>query len=317
MRRRTRPLLVLLTAWATGACGGASRQAPSVPPPDGDAPPERIQWQTAFGLRGSYLLVRPAGPVRGVLLLVGAPSDARLPALLRHRGVATVQPEMRPWTTFLGRRSLEELEAAVVDAQQRLGAPRDAVVAGGISLGGTGAVRYTEQCIVAGCGTATPTAVFAVDAPLDMRRLWEATNAIVRWGAPESGIAEARMLLERLVLALGGPPDAEAAAYLARSPFSYEDARGGNARVLYETPVRLYAEPDMDYWIDERRYDYFQINAFDAAAMVNRLRILGNARAEFIATSGRGYRQDGTRNPHSWSIVDEEDLAAWVTRQLP
>lgn len=315
---RGRRLTALMGFLAAGvACVPGGPGAPSPAPASSDGPAVRVQWQTEFGLRGSYLLTRPAGAVRGVLLLIGAPADARLPELLEQRGIATVQPEVRPWTTFLDRRNLEELEAAVRDAQQRLEAPRDAVVAGGVSLGGTGAVRYTQQCLVAGCGPASPAAVFAVDAPLDMRRLWTATNAIIRWGAAEGNLDEARMLLEQLALTLGGPPDAAAAAYLARSPFSYEDVRGGNARVLYDTPVRLYAEPDMDYWIEERRYDYYQINAFDAAAMVNRLRIQGNPRAEFIATSGRGFRGDGTRNPHSWSIVDEADLADWVARQVP
>ena len=289
-------------------------------PAPGDMAPdagwERVRWETGSGLRGSYELLAPDGPVRGLVLLVGAPDDARLPMLLERRGVATVRPDLRPFTIFVGREEIEALGVVVEHAASRLDASGAAVVTGGISLGGMGAVRYAQECLIRGCGRAPPVAVFAVDAPLDLRRLWDATNAMASWGAEESNLPEAVVVLERLAVALGGPPSAAPAAYLSASAFSYTDRRGGNARVLVDTPVRLYAEPDMDYWIGERRYDYYTINAFDAAAMVNRLRVLGNGRAELIVTSGKGYRPDGTRNPHSWSIVDEVELAEWIVRQM-
>ena len=53
------------------------------------------------------------------------------------------------------------------------------------------------------------------------------------------------------------------------------------------------------------------MNAIDLAALVNELRILGNERAELIVTRARGKLPDGTRHPHSWSIVDEKELIDW------
>jgi hypothetical protein len=83
--------------------------------------------------------------------------------------------------------------------------------------------------------------------------------------------------------------------------------------LLRELPLRLYTEPDVGWWIENRGTDYYGMNALDAAAMVNQLRILGNTRAELVTTTGRGYRADGSRHPHSWSIVDQGDLAIWIT----
>ena len=306
---------IVVVAAGLCLCGCATGRAGSTDDMP-DAEWARVRWETETGFRGSYALLAPDDSVRGLVLLVGAPGDAGLPVLLRQRGIATVQPDIRPWTMFLRREEIEGLGAVVDHAAGRLGVPSISVVAGGISLGGTGAVRYTEECLIRGCGRAAPAAVFAVDAPLDMRRLWDATNTMAAWGAEEGNLPEAVVVLERLAVALGGPPSAAPAAYLGSSAFAYTDRRGGNARVLVDTPVRLYIEPDMDYWIGERRYDYYTINAFDAAAMVNRLLILGNTRAELIVTSGKGYRPDGTRNPHSWSIVDEPELADWIVRQL-
>ena len=62
--------------------------------------------------------------------------------------------------------------------------------------------------------------------------------------------------------------------------------------------------------------DYYTINAADQAALVLQLRALGNTKAELIITSGKGFRPPGKRNPHSWTIVDEPDLADWVAKFL-
>ena len=56
------------------------------------------------------------------------------------------------------------------------------------------------------------------------------------------------------------------------------------------------------------------MNAVDLAALVNQLKILGSKKAELIITAGKGIREDGSRHPHSWSIVDENELIEWFTR---
>ena len=68
--------------------------------------------------------------------------------------------------------------------------------------------------------------------------------------------------------------------------------------------------------MENRKVDYYSMNAVDAAGLVLQLQLLGNRQAELITTEGRGVRPDGTRHPHSWSIVDEPDLEAWILRQV-
>ena len=53
------------------------------------------------------------------------------------------------------------------------------------------------------------------------------------------------------------------------------------------------------------------MNAVDLAALVNQLKILGSKKAELVTTIGKGFREDGSRHPHSWSIVDENELIEW------
>ncbi len=44
----------------------------------------------------------------------------------------------------------------------------------------------------------------------------------------------------------------------------------------------------------------------------------GNSQVSLVLTSGKGYRAEmgGARMPHSWSIVDEADLARWIAGRL-
>jgi len=90
--------------------------------------------------------------------------------------------------------------------------------------------------------------------------------------------------------------------------YTYWPSEGGNADYLTDIPIRAYTEPDVRWWMQNRRKDYYAMNAVDLAGLVNYLNILGNARAELVVTHNKGYRPDGSRHPHSWSIVDNAEL---------
>ena len=99
--------------------------------------------------------------------------------------------------------------------------------------------------------------------------------------------------------------------YISYSPFCYTAENGGNARAFKNIYLRCYTEPDVNWWIENRGRDYYGMNAIDLAALVNQLKILGGKKAELITTTGKGFRGDGSRHPHSWSIVDEKELIEW------
>jgi hypothetical protein len=91
---------------------------------------------------------------------------------------------------------------------------------------------------------------------------------------------------------------------------------GGNAVHLRDVPVRAYHEPDVDWWIENRRKSYYSMNSLDLAALVNELRLLGNERAFLITTHGtRAGFEDGS-SPHTWSIVDNGELVDWFLEQV-
>jgi hypothetical protein len=313
----------LAAAWAVGLALPNVSGAQAASPPRTEVV-HRIPGDT---IDHSYRAYLPAGRARAlVVLLSGYPgtingfepgsSDApsTLPALLAARGIATVVAVARANTLYADEASLRALDTVVAEVRARYLVQNAPVAIGGFSAGGTGAVRFAERCAARACGGNPPVAaLFAVDAPLDFARLWRAGELSLARRGPRVNQGETRLVLDHLRRALGGSPDDFAAAYRRGSPLRAGAAEGGNARWLRATPVRAYTEPDVQWWLENRNLDYTAMNATDLAALINILRIAGNERATLITTSGRGVRPNGMRHPHSWSIVDEPELAQWLT----
>ena len=59
---------------------------------------------------------------------------------------------------------------------------------------------------------------------------------------------------------------------------------------------------------------YEDQNVYDQDRMIQRLREIGNQHVEQIKSTNKGYRKDGKRHPHSWSIVDERELTEWIIK---
>ena len=81
-------------------------------------------------------------------------------------------------------------------------------------------------------------------------------------------------------------------------------------------PLRIYTEPDVDWWLRERNADLTNMNATECSAMINELNRLGNQNAKLKITQSKGYRKpNNKRHPHSWSIVDNAELIKWLLKQ--
>jgi hypothetical protein len=278
----------------------------------------RRQFKTS---NNCYRLYRPAVSARGLVVMLpyyGSDANeftsAALPGLLAKKNAATMVVSA---SGYLNDDDLIALRGLIGEVVQELNILPGRLVVGGISAGGTGAVQYTEYCISGHCDArSNPVAIFSVDAPLDFESWWNRETLNVRRGNPKSALEESQAILDALRSAMGGSPTQVRKAYRSRSPFLASEKDGGNARLLKNVPIRLYTEPDVVWWIENMGRDYYTINAIDQAALVLQLRALGNTKAQLITTTGKGFRPPGTRNPHSWTIVDEPDLADWIFKSL-
>jgi hypothetical protein len=80
--------------------------------------------------------------------------------------------------------------------------------------------------------------------------------------------------------------------------------------------VRTYHDVDISWRIINRNQTVHGSNYEVTAELINRLVLMGNSRAEFIQTFQTGYRSNGQRHPHSWSIVNEVELIQWMNKLI-
>jgi acetyl esterase/lipase len=177
---------------------------------------------------------------------------------------------------------------------------------GGFSAGGSVAVSFAAYLVSQG-GTSNPKSLFAIDPPLDLQRIYALSRRMRRYTC-SSVAAEGQSTIAYLDKALGGSPDDQYANYVTFSPFMESESDGGNAKWLKQVPVRLYAEPDINF-VKERHCAEMEpedLNAVDLEKLSKRLKYAGNDHCEYVVTKGRGY--------HSWNIAEPAELAAWIVK---
>lgn len=207
---------------------------------------------------------------------------------------------------------LDVIFRQVVDAHK---VSRDHFVIGGFSGGGMLALTYAEKANrEPGATFLKPRAVFGIDPPLDYAHLWKHCEKDVERAVSKAAVEEGKWIMDMYTQEFGGPPGQFRENYLKYSIFTYDDKDGGNAKYLVNTPVLLYTEPDVQWQMEHRQRDYYDLNCVDIAAMINFLRIKGNSNARLVTTQGKGKRPDGSRHPHSWSIMDPGDCIEWIMR---
>lgn len=277
--------------------------------------------------KNMYVAVVPkSGQVRSFMFLLdgfGSSSpgsvlaETGLPAYAAGQNILTIIPILKTGALYFGsdaasQSSLKEMIEGV-QAKYKLGG-KDFYI-GGFSIGGTCAIRYAELAVRDNYPV-KPAAVFAVDPPLDWEHFYNGAKRVVRLSGHGKVMGEVTYMIERIRQEMGGTPGTALENYYNNSPYSFTDTTQRAIKPLVKTPVMIISEPDIQWWLKERGYDYSYINITDQAAMINELQRLGNRRAVLITTSGKGYIQPGNqRHPHSWSIADPAQTIKWLTSQ--
>jgi hypothetical protein len=275
---------------------------------------------------GSYIVVFPPDgmPNSFMILLDGfgnSPQDVMvqsgLPKYAAQKGILTIIPLLKTGALYFGSddASQQSLKSTIdfVVAKYKLQGKNFYI--GGFSIGGTCAIKFAELAVQKNYAV-KPKAVFARDPPLDWERFYDAARRVVRLSPPGQVSGEVSYMIKRIETEMGGAPSKAIANYYKQSPYSYSDTTQRAIKNLVNTPVMIITEPDIQWWLAERGYDYSYTNCADHAAMINELRRLGNSKAELVTTINKGYRKPGNkRHPHSWSIVDPVSTVKWLLSQ--
>jgi hypothetical protein len=264
-----------------------------------------------------YVIRLPKDTIKGLLVLnARALSDSsKITAYNLGICTLTIIPTISYLDNLTSDSIINTIDEMVGEVIRMYDISKCKVIIGGMSVAGTGSVRYAEYCYLNKSSYGIkPCGVFGVDPPLDYERLYNESNKAIIRNFSNDAVDESKILIALLSKNMKGTPKTNIKSYQKKSPFCYSAINGGNAYLLNHLAVRLYTEPDINWWINNRRKDFYDLNVIDIAALINQLKLNGNSKAELITTNHKGFREDGVRHPHSWSILDETDLLKWCDK---
>lgn len=282
-------------------------------------------FRTPDSTQNFYLVLEPEKSIKGLLVILpgfgGGPAgvlqETDLPAKARTSGYLVVIPYLAVLTTYWDSISQDRLKTLIPEVIRKYKVPDNRFIIGGHSIGGNGALLYAENASkTSDDRIIKPNLVFAVDPPLDMKRLWQSFSYFKKVNFSKGAVNEADYFMKRFESELGGTPLEKPDAYARISSYYRDAPDGGNAKYLRSIPVRFYCDPDVSWYLENRRAPIEHTNLADLTACIVQLRLLGNDRAELITNLGKGYFADGRRHPHAFSQLDADEFLEWMDKAL-
>lgn len=189
--------------------------------------------------------------------------------------------------------------------------PKKNIFVGGFSSGGNVSLIISDY-LVKNKSQIQPKGVFIVDSPVDLFGLYKTAEKNLKLNFSEPAVVESKWIKEMLDNEFGNP-DNGIANYELNSPFTLETQNIENLKGLENLKIRFYTEPDLKWWSENANNDYKDLNAFYIEKLSEKLKTeFPNNNIELIKTEDKGYRENGEKHPHSWSIVNEKDLINWM-----
>src|SRR5579859_2440672 len=249
---------------------------------------------------GYYLAVRPrSGSIRGTLLLLTSftPPEALLSETRLHN--VTYANDLLTVYVSLGKKicadtaTINRINLMVKHLTTTYSADTSRMALAGYSYAGGVALRYTELAYKnpSVCGF-QPKAVFAIDAPVDLIGLWHWCEREIKKNYFPGSVADGKILLDLMTKDIGAFP-ATPDTYQYLTPFNKDLVSSGNEQSLVSIPLRLYYDADIQWQLANRRNSLYDTNIPDGSELINRLLLLGNARAEFVSAKMPGVRSNG------------------------
>jgi dienelactone hydrolase len=275
---------------------------------------EKVFLDQSDSTRNHYIIIYPENiPLSGYIFIIPgfgqtvemALEQTDLPIKTAENGLLTIIPTLQDGVLSFGvdNSSQQSLNNMIRDVKNKHKLSDLPFFIGGFSIGGSCVIKYAQNA------TMKPAAVFGVDPPLDFERFYNSSKRDIRLSVDKEPSQENVYMVERIEKEFNGTPQKALSNFYEISPYSFTDHTQAAVKKFGNIPLRIYSEPDVDWWLKERNFDFTSINGPECSAMINELNRLGNNNAELIVTENKGYRKPyNVRHPHSWSIVDNDEL---------
>ena len=156
-----------------------------------------------------------------------------------------------------------------------------------------------------------PKGVFIIDSPIDLIALYKSAEKNINRNFSKKAVQESNWILKTLGKKLGNP-NKNISNYEKYAVYTSKTNNIDNLKNLKNIKIRFYTEPDTIWWKKKRMADYKQTNAYYIKNLSEKLIKSRFKNIEYIPTINKGYRANGERHPHSWSIVNKGNLIKWM-----
>nr|WP_315172061.1 hypothetical protein [uncultured Flavobacterium sp.] len=266
----------------------------------------------------NYELIKPNKNIKSVVVLFGGfpekPEDIKrefnILQLAKENNIAIVYMNYNK-KLWLEENEKQKLAAQLQSIFLENKLPKNSLYIGGFSSGGNVSLLIGSFLKENEKFALDPKGIFSIDSPIDLVALYKSSEKNLKQNSSETSLQESTWIIETLEKQFGNPNNT-ISKYETYSVFTSTTNNIDNLKSLKNTKIRLYSEPDTLWWKENRKADYDQMNAFYIKKLYERLKESGFKQVENITTKNKGYRSNGERHPHSWSIVDKNDLIQWI-----
>lgn len=214
---------------------------------------------------------------------------------------------------FLNRSDFEVLNVLIDRILLKNNIPETNIFIGGFSVGGNVALSYCIWLNKLGITKNKPKGIFVGDSPVDLLGLYRSQIKVLhKTDSPKIAVDEAKFIVQYLSENIGVPSEAMN-AYYEHSPFIKADIEKSNLKYLKDYHIHFYSEPDLIWFQDVLGYNnYEDLNAFKIEKFKEHLDLVTKKTVRYTKTKNKGFK-NGIKNPHSWSIIDENDFYDWIS----
>ncbi len=276
----------------------------------------KIEYQEI--IKQDYELSKPSQNIKAVLILLGGYRETatdikrefNLLNLAKTKGIAILYMNFNQ-KLCLEQKEKIQLTEQLQDIFKEHHLPYNNICMGGFSSGGN-LVLLLANHLVATQNKVLPKGLFIVDSPVDLLHLYKLAQKNIERNFSVTAVEEARWLIQLFHQKIGNFTN-EVTALEQKSPFVAQTNSIQNISALQGLKIRFYTEPDTNWWKQNRQNEAEDLNAYSIEKLTKALQVnWHNNRVELIKTKNKGYRANGQRHPHSWSIVDQHDLINWL-----
>ena len=206
---------------------------------------------------------------------------------------------------ILKKNELKKLGKIVVELIHKNNINDSKVFIGGFSAGGNLGLQLGKYLTKKENYKNNLKGIVVIDAPIDLEQLYlKYEKSLV-----EDEFGNTKYFFNILEKQIGNPKK-DFEKYKEYSPYLSTIEYTENVE-FENTELIFYTEPALKYRKENFKQNFEDSNGYQIKKL-SELLIKKGYKSKYIETENKGYRKNGMRNPHSWSIMNENEIIEWI-----